>query len=143
MRLLGYGVIVMLLGFRPKSWANPIWLFYGLLSLAVAAVNARPVNSLGCNDPRYVALAAAVRPYVPLGDTIATNSFYLLDLHAGIPSDPVTYADAARYKRFLWVTLPNFDPDVSAVAPMPHPGPEWCESRRFPGAVLFDRCGVL
>jgi hypothetical protein len=24
MRLLGYGVIVMLLGFRPKSWANPI-----------------------------------------------------------------------------------------------------------------------
>jgi hypothetical protein len=143
MRLVGYGIIVLLLGFRPKSWANPMWLSYGLLSLAVGAVNARVVNSLGCNDPRYVALARAVQPHVPRRDTIATNSFYLLDLHASIPSDPVTtYTDAARYSRFLWVTLPNFDPDVSAVAPMPHPGREWCEDRQFPGAVLFEHCGV-
>jgi hypothetical protein len=143
-RLLGYGVIVLFLGYRPKLWANAIWLLYGLLSLAVGIVNASTVNSLGANDPRYAALAARVRPYVAGAEVVATNSFHLLDLHANIPSVPVnSEAEAAAYDRYLWVTLDNFDPGASTISPAPHPGSQWCEQQRVEGAVLFKRCKPL
>ena len=140
-RLVGYGLIILFLGFRPKRWANPIWLSYGVMSLAVGAVNATTVNSLGSNDPRYADLAAQVRSYYQDSRIVATNSFHLLDLHANIPSVQVSdYAGAAPYKTFLWVTLPSFDPGASPVTAMAHPGPDWCEQKRFAGGVLFSRC---
>lgn len=140
-RLVGYGLIVLFLGFRPRRWANPIWLLYGFISLAIACVNAVTVNSLGSNDPRYAELAAQVRPYHEGAKIVATNSFHLLDLHANIPSVPVTdYGNAAPYDSFLWVTLPSFDPGASPVTTIERPGPDWCEKKKFVGGILFSRC---
>lgn len=144
-RLVGYGMIALLLGFRPRPWANSIWLTYGLASLVVGVVNALTVNSLGSADPRYAELAAQVRQYhAASGDVtkaIATNSFHILDLHANIPSVPVhDHQEAARHDRFLWVTLPSFDPGAAPVVSIPRPGLGWCEERQFPGGLLFARC---
>jgi hypothetical protein len=140
-RLVGYGLIILLLGFRPRRWADPIWLSYGFMSLAVGAVNAVTVNSLGSNDPRYADLAAQVRSYYEDSKIVATNSFHLLDLHANIPSVPVTdYANAAQYETFLWVTLPSFDPGSSSVTTIAHPGEDWCEQKQLVGGILFSRC---
>jgi hypothetical protein len=141
-RLTGYGLIILFLGFRPKRWANPIWLLYGFTSLAICAVNAMTVNSLGSNDPRYADLAAQVRAYYEDSKSVATNSFHLLDLHANIPSVRVTdYDDAAQYETFLWVTLPSFDPcSESPVNTIAHPGQDWCEQKQLVGGILFSRC---
>ena len=143
-RLLGYGMIVLAFGCRSRAWANPIWLLYGLASVVTGIVNAMTVNSLGSMDPRYAELAVQVRAEYKDTKIIATNSFHILDLHANMPSVPVSdYNEALRYERFLWVTLPNYDPGTSTITPIAHPGPEWCEQKRFVGATLFARCKSL
>jgi hypothetical protein len=140
-RLLGYALIVAFLGFRPQKWSNAVWLSYGLASVAVSVINALTVNSLGSMDPRYGELAKQVAAEYAEHRPIASNSFHLLDLHAAIPSVPITdYAEAANYQTLLWVTLPKYDPMSTAVMPMPPPGPDWCERKRFAGGILFARC---
>lgn len=144
-RLVGYGLIALLLGFRPKDWANSVWLLYGAASLVVGIVNGVTVNSLGSTDPRYVALASEVRQFYEASaktvHTMATNAPYLLDLNANLPSVPVQNdKDADSYQTLLWVTLPNFDPGASSVLLMNRPGSEWCEQKKFTGAILFGRC---
>jgi len=139
-RLFGYGLIVLFFGFRPRAWANSIWLSYGLVSVVTAVVNAMTVNSLGSMDPHYAELAVQVAARYKDAKVIATNSFHILDLNANIASVPVSdYSGAANYERFLWVTLPNYDP-LGPIKPIDRPGPEWCERQRFVGATLFTRC---
>lgn len=140
-RLTGYGLIILMLGFRPMKWANGVWMLYGLVSLVTGVDNGITVNSLGSNDPRYVELAARFRTYYAASEIVATNSFHILDLHANIPSIPVAqYAEAAPYRKFFWVTLPNFDAVATTVTAMPRPGKEWCEEKTFLGGTLFARC---
>ena len=140
-RLVGYGLIVLIIGFRPQKWASRAWLLYGLMSLAVGITNGMTVNSLGSNDPRYAQLAAEFRSYYVSSEVVATNSFHILDLHANIASVPVVdYAAADRYKEFFWVTLPQFDAVASSVVKMPPPTAGWCEERKFSGVILFHRC---
>lgn len=140
-RLVGYGLIMLMLGFTPRAWANGAWLLYGVASVATAVVNARTVNSLGINDPRYAALAAEFRMKYKDSTLVATNSFHILDIHTDIPSVPISnYSELMPYRRFFWVTLPQYDAVTTAVTPMPHPGHEWREETRLSGGVLFVRC---
>jgi hypothetical protein len=140
-RLVGYGLVVLFLGFRPVKWARPFWLGYGAASFAIGIVNAMTVNSLGSMDPRYAELVTQFRPYYDGSKMIATNSFHLLDIHGNIPSVSITdYGDAEQYDAFLWVTLPSFDPGSTPVTEIAHPGPGWCEQKRMIGAILFGRC---
>jgi len=140
-RLTGYGLAVLFLALRRRNWANSIWLLYVLVPLLAAVVNARTVNSPGGNDPHYAELARQVAPYVPRSEVVGTNSFHFLDIHARIASEVANNEiDAAKYKTFLWVTLPDFDPGASSVNPMTRLGKDWCEKQEFAGAVLFSRC---
>jgi len=140
-RLVGYGLIMLALGFSPREWANGVWLFYGAASLATAVVNARTVNSLGVNDPRYAALAAEFRAKYEGSSVVATNSFHILDLHADIPSVPISnYSELKPYQLFFWVTLPRYDAVTTSVTTLPHPGSDWCEEQQLSGGVLFARC---
>jgi len=116
-------------------------LFYGAASLATAVVNARTVNSLGVNDPRYAALAAEFRAKYEGSSVVATNSFHILDLHADIPSVPISnYSELKPYQLFFWVTLPRYDAVTTSVTTLPHPGSDWCEKQQLSGGVLFARC---
>jgi hypothetical protein len=141
-RLTGYGVIVLIMGFRPtKNWAGNVWLLYGLVSLMVGLTNGKTTNCLGSNDPRYARLATEFRSYYRSTDIVATNSFHILDLHANIASVPVTdYSEADRYQKFFWVTLPEFDALPGTITPMPRPGRGWCEEKQFTGGIFFTRC---
>ena len=53
--------------------------------------------------------------------------------------DPVQ-AHAQNFRKFLWVTLPQYDGVQEMVGASPRPGPGWCEEKQFTGAVLFERC---
>jgi hypothetical protein len=140
-RLLGYGLIALMLGFRPEKWANNIWLVYGIVALAIGVANGITVNSLGINDPRYASLATEFGSYYHSSESVATNSFHILDIHAKIPSVPVdNEAQASAYREFFWVTLPRFDAVTSAVTPMGHPSNAWCQERQLSGGVMFARC---
>jgi hypothetical protein len=140
-RLSAYGLVALLVGMRPLRWANWAWLLYGLVALAAAGVDAATTNDLGANDPRYAQLASQVGAYDKDRDVVASNAYHLLDLHAGIPSAPVSdYADAAPYKLFFWVTLPSYDAVATTVAPMPAPPAGWCKVRQFEGGALYQRC---
>ena len=140
-RLLGYGLIIFIMGFRPMEWADGGWLLYGLLSIITAGVNGITVNSLGINDYRYIKLAEEVKSYYVGSDVVATNSFHILDVYAKITSIPVNdYVSASKYSKFFWVTLPQFDAVATTVTEVPHPGSDWCEQKSFSGGVLFTRC---
>jgi hypothetical protein len=141
-RLVGYGLIALMLGFRPEKWANNIWMAYGIVALTIGIVNGTTVNSLGINDPRYASLAIEFDRYYHSRETVASNSFHILDIHAGIPSVPVANEDqaSAAYREFLWVTLPRFDAVTTAVTPMQRPGSDWCQERQLSGGVMFVRC---
>jgi hypothetical protein len=131
-RLVGYGLIIFLLGFRPMIWANKFWIEYGLVSLIIGIINGLSTNSLGSNDPRYAMVAAELRSYYKGSDVVATNSFYILDLHANIPSIPVvSYDEADFYKKFFWVLLPRSDAIATPVWPMPRPGKGWCKEKEI------------
>jgi hypothetical protein len=140
-RLRGYGLIALVMGFRPMKWANGVWMLYALVSFVFGVVNGIFVNSLGSDDPRCAELAAEFRSYYIGSEIVATNSFHILNIHANIPSIPVNdYAEADHYHKFFWVTLPQFDAIATSVTGMPHPGKEWCEDTSFSGGVLFTRC---
>jgi hypothetical protein len=141
-RLVGYNLIMILLGLRPMVQSRYLWLMYGLLSAVIGTMNAQTVNSIGSMDPRYAGLASEVAKYRSNADVVATNSFHILDLNAGVPSVPVAnYDDAAQYKWFLWVTLPRYDPIATSVFELERPpAAEWCKDHEFEGAILFERC---
>jgi len=143
-RLVGYGLIVLLLAFRPLKRANSVWLLYGFASLGIGVANALTVDSLGSMDPRYAELAAQVSGYAKSEEPVATNSFYILDLNANVPSVPIkNLGEATNYSQLLWITLPNYDPGSATISPLPHPNSEWCEQKQFTGAILFRRCNPL
>jgi hypothetical protein len=141
-RLVGYGMIAFLIGFRPVNRANWLWIALGAASLVSGVVNAATANSFGGNDPRYAAVAAQLRDYYRGKDTVATNSslYIYADMNVAESFDP---AEAARrFRKFLWVTLPQYDAIQAMVYPSPRPGEGWCEEKRFTGAILFARCNV-
>jgi hypothetical protein len=142
-RLTGYGLIVLIMGFRPikMKWIGSVWLLYSLASLIVGITNGRTANCLGSNDPRYAQLASELGSYYTSRDIVATNSFHILDLHADIASVPVNdYSEAESYRKFFWVTLPEFDALPVTITPMPRPSLGWCEEKQFSGGMLFTRC---
>jgi hypothetical protein len=141
-RLTGYGLIALCLGFRPipGKWVDGAWLLYGTIALVTAVTNGLTVPSLGLNDPRLATVAREFRMHHADSKVVATNSFRILDLHANIPSVPITMeAEAAPYERLFWVTMPKVDL-TDSVRPMPRPGPAWCEERRLSGGIVFVRC---
>jgi hypothetical protein len=139
-RLVGYGLLVLILSFRPRQWASGVWLAYGAAALITGTLNGMTVSTTGLNDLRYVALGTEFRAYYTGSATVATNARHILDLHAGVPSRTVRNWDLANdYSHLLWVTPPS-DAGPPMFLELPRPGPEWCEEQRFTGAVLFTRC---
>jgi hypothetical protein len=139
-RLSGYGLVALLLGFRPLRWANWAWLAFGLLALATGVADRLVHNNLGANDPRYVRLAHEVAAHDPGPGVVASNAFHILDLHAGVASAPIAgYADAAPYQSLLRVTLPDYDSLASTVTPLPPPPSGWRLETTFDGAELYRR----
>ncbi len=144
-RIIGYGCIAVLCSFAPAVSARvrALWAAYAAAAVAGAAVNAAWIDSAGANDPRYRPMALAISRCLPKDMDVATNSFHLLDLHAGAYTTPLKSPSEARQFPFLlWVTLPRFDPVATAVSPLPRPADGWCEVCTVQGAALYRNCGA-
>ena len=141
-RLVAYGLVALIAGFRPVKHADWLWMLFGLASLANGVVNGLTVNSLGALDPRYTKLVEQFEAWSPATAKVATNASSLLFLRRDLVSIG-TADDAlpAGCDKILWITLPpQFDAIIDLVIPVPRPGAGWCEEKQFPGAVLFSRC---
>jgi hypothetical protein len=141
-RLMGYGLILIIIAHRPKSGSVGRWLIYGAASLVLFVANGIATNCAGANDLRYNRLASAVaKAGLPAGN-IYSNSFYLLDLHIKRASRPATQLSSISDGAcFLFVSLPRYDAISSTVWAVESPGDGWWRIWAIDGASLFRRNG--
>ncbi len=147
MRTVGYGVLVLLLLWRPltRSWSRPLWLGYATLMLIAAIGNVLLVNAQGANHPMY---EVVVNEFLPaLNDrttrTLYSNAYHITDIHAGIPStSSTTLPDTTNDSYFLHITLPNVDGIMTTVLPPPSIEEQWCVVKSINAGVLYEPCAV-
>lgn len=141
-RLVGYGLLAIIAGFRPLERSRWLWASYGVFSLIAAISNARATPGLGSADPSFAELARQAAPHCIPGTVLASNSFHILDIHTGIASVPVDKNEIPpQYKQYLWVNLHNPDPGTTIVTPLPRPpAGQWCNPISLRGGELFERC---
>jgi len=139
-RLLGYGPLLVLLGFCPERDSYRRWLVYGGLAAGVSVINFASVNSLGGNDPSYSSLAQATLHLPQVSGAVYTNAFHLLDVHTGRATEPVTLLDEVpKGGYFLRVKWPNTDEVATLTWPIPEPGRGWQLVGRTATARLYRR----
>jgi hypothetical protein len=156
MRLMGYGVYLLLVSFRPGDQTVSRWLLYGAVSTAVGVFNSVMIDSRGVNHPKYEQVVRELLDHGSPDGPIYSNSYHFLDIHGRVGSklvslhhdaylDPTGIEVADDLGRlpsgayFLHVTLPRYDPHSTAVWPVDPPGPEFREVLRVDGAVLYRK----
>lgn len=140
MRLMGYGILLLLLAFRPGRGAWKYWLAYACVSILLALTNSLTTNALGINDPRYARLASdvltAARPYQP----VFSNSYHILDIHARLPSIPADNLEAvAPGAAFLKIDLPSYDAIQQTIWRIEEPPKEWPVLAQWKDATLYRK----
>jgi hypothetical protein len=137
-RLTGYGFVLLVLGFVPRPETSSRWIVYAVSCATLAMINAVLVNSLGANDPRYARLAALMG--AGIGAPVASNSFHLLDLHAGLASSPVHDWSEVTGGEVFRVDLPRYDGIATPVWPLTGASAGWCEIKAVEGGAVLRRC---
>src|SRR5262249_35980564 len=94
-RLMGYGILLVLVGCAPKSVASPRWVVYGAACLAAAVLNMTLVDSSGAGHPRYAAMAQSIDPFLDNKKPLYTNSYRLVEVYLGRRSIPVNVLPAS------------------------------------------------
>ena len=139
-RLTGYGLLLVLLAFRPAAGAEKYWLTYAGLTILLTLTNVFTTNSLGVNDPRYAHVAqefAAAR--VP-AEPLFTNSHHILDVHARQPSTAIDrLEDIPLGSLFLRITLPNYDAIQRTTWTIDEPPAEWHVIAKWKDAILYRK----
>jgi hypothetical protein len=112
-----------------------------MVMLIVNVVNAKFVNSLGANDPRYVHMAQEFVYSEPKYEGIlSTNSFHILDLHAGIPSRSVSDLNTiGEGDYFLLITEPSYDAIATIISPVPIPKKDFVTIKTYPFGYLLRK----
>jgi hypothetical protein len=139
-RLMGYGMILMLLGFVPRGGFVRSWFAYAAAVLLLAVYNVLTVVSVGANHPAYAAVARRLAAVgLPQGPKVS-NSFHLLDVHAGIPTRPAISADELpRGTVYIKITLPNYDGLAHTVWPPATLDSSWREAVSVEGATVYEK----
>jgi hypothetical protein len=137
-RLMGYGMLLVLLGCAPNAAAGPRWVAYAAASLAASVLNTLLVDRSGAGHPQYAAMALQVGPFLDPIKPLYTNSRELVDVHLGkrsirIHELPVTDEAAC----FLYVQLPNRDTMETSVWPIAVPTEPWTIKAEVEGAKLY------
>ena len=73
-RLMGYGILLALVGCAPKSTASLAWILYGAACLAAAVLNNALVESIGAGHPCYASMARTIEPFLDNTKLLYTNS---------------------------------------------------------------------
>ncbi|MDB6118654.1 MAG: hypothetical protein JWO08_2435 [Verrucomicrobiaceae bacterium] len=139
-RLMGYGMILMLIGMQPLPKSTPLWCAYAAATVALAIDNHVSVNSLGLNHPVYESSAIEAAAHLPPNATVYSNSYRLLDIHAHRRSIPVSSLNGLPPGAWYWhADLPNYDAIMRPINPLPARDDSWQEQARLSGGILFRK----
>src|ERR1017187_1186283 len=139
-RLTGYGLLLVLLAFRPAAGAGKYWLTYACFTVLLTLANVITTNSLGVNDPRYACVAQEVVAAPVSPEPLFTNSYHVLDVHARRPSLAVDrLEDVPPGAVFLRITLPSYDAIQPTVWRVEDPPAEWRVIAKWKDAILYRK----
>ena len=140
-RLMGFGLLLILLGCAPKAAAGSRWVAYGAACFAAAILNTLLVDRSGAAHPRYAAMAQQIEPFLDPTKRLYTNSLWLVDVHLGKLSIPIHERppESSDAVCFLHVRLPNYDAVGAKVWPIAVPTETWTSVAEVDGASLFCR----
>lgn len=142
-RIVGYGLLVMLLAMRPISRADRYWLAYACGTALLALANSFTTNSLGANDPRYARLGREIASVSLPRAEIVSNSDHLLDVQARVPTRPVhRLADVPAGALLMRVNLQSFDAITVMTWPIDEPPTDWTVIATWPDATLYRKPAV-
>jgi hypothetical protein len=142
-RISGYGLLLILLAFRPAKRAQRYWIAYACATAVLALGNSLTVNSMGANDPRYAPLGREIAGIDINGGQVYSNSEHLIDIQARVPSMTAhRLSDIPAGAFFLRVNLPSFDAIGQMVWPIDEPPKNWPEIAKWPDATLYRKPAV-
>jgi hypothetical protein len=139
-RLMGYGMMLVMLGFSPRPASARIWCIYAAATVGLATYNSLTVVRLGVNHPQYERIATEVAELVPSGQMLYTNARRILDVHVDIRSKDVsTLADLQYGAWYFEATLPNYDAiDRPITFPAQRDG-SWMKVAELEGGTLYRK----
>ena len=139
-RLTGYGLLLVLLAFRPAASSGKYWLTYAGLTILLTLTNVFTTNSLGVNDPRYAHVAQEFAAAHVSPELLYTNSYRVLDVHARLPSIAVDrLEDVPPGAIFLRIVLPSYDAIQRTTWTIEEPPADWQTIARWKDAILYRR----
>jgi hypothetical protein len=139
-RLMGYGVFLFLLGFVPRGRSAKIWIVYAGATVALAVFNVATTVSTGTNHAAYEQLGRQIATLRLPEGPIVSNSFHVLDVHAGIPTRPIESLEKVpRGTIYVEVTLPNYDSVARTIRPAPRRDSSWVEIAAVNGATVYRK----
>jgi hypothetical protein len=139
-RLMAYGVLLLLLGFRPRKNVGWLWPVYGVTTLALTMYNCFSTVQLGINHPEYRRVADSASRHIPRGKLVFTNANRLLDVQEKIPSQTVTNLEGLpEGAYYLAVTLPNYDAIDHPIGDACRLDKSWKTISSFEGGVLYQK----
>jgi hypothetical protein len=139
-RLMGYGLLLVILGCAPRTTACLRWAAYGAACFGAAILNAVLVDSSGAGHPLYADMARRIEPYLDSTKPLYTNSEGLVDVHLGRLSTPINELPASSGAAcFLEVRLPNYDAVGAKVWPIDRAITQWTLIADVDSARLYCR----
>jgi hypothetical protein len=139
-RLMGYGMYLLLLGFAPRRGSAKIWIAYAGAAVALAIFNVATTFSTGTNHPAYEQLGRQITAIRLPEGPIVSNSFHILDVHAGIATRPVQSLEKVpRGTIYVEVALPNYNSVANTILPAPRRDGSWIEIAAVDGATVYQK----
>ena len=139
-RLLGYGMLLILLGFRPRTNAVCLWPSYAVSTFILTVYNTCSTVHLGINHPQYRLVAKEASHYITRGKAVFTNAKHILDVQENIPSQTVeNLKRTPNGAYYLEVTLPNYDAIDQPIGIPCLRDKSWEKVASFQGGTLFQK----
>jgi hypothetical protein len=125
-RLLGYGMLLFVVGSAPASRSAWRWATYASASLAATMLCSVLVASAGANAPEYAKVVRAIAPSLPSDALVYSNSYRVLDIHLGRHAVPITeWPKPVDNSCVFQILLPNLDAIGTVVWQLPDPPANW------------------
>ena len=137
-RLMGYGMVLVMLSFVPRDCTGALWRVYALSAAVLAVYNAATTGSLGITHPEYRQVAQRIAGLSLPPMPIVSNSYHIIDVHAGIPSRPInSLEDLPPDALYLEIALPNYDAIQKTIVPGPKLDERWNKIASVKGANIY------
>lgn len=139
-RLMGYGMILMLVGMVPRRSSLPLWVAYTAAVLLQSIYLTLAVGDYGINHAAYQHASVEAAANLPHDARIFTNGRALLDVHHGIATEPADDLSKAPAGSWYWeLDLPNYDAVMTNVRSPAALDDTWALRARLSHGAIYQK----